>query len=109
MGSILVFVHQQNTMRGSLGLLLALFVSGSLSIRVWEDGKEYLFKEEASVHVGTNDLNNTVTGFRFLSDVKVQVQADKMVVTKAKERKELPMELLTYIGDEKIEIMPKMR
>merc|ERR1712172_468775 len=81
MGSILVFVHQQNTMRGSLGLLLALFVSGSLSIRVWEDGKEYLFKEEASVHVGTNDLNNTVTGFRFLSDVKVQVQADKMVVT----------------------------
>merc|ERR1711971_1473045 len=72
MGSILVFVHQQNTMRGCLGLLLALFVSGSLSIRVWEDGKEYLFKEEASVHVGTNDLNNTVTGFRFLSDVKVQ-------------------------------------
>ena len=31
--------------------------------------------------MGTNDLNNTVTGFRFLSDVKVQVQADKMVVT----------------------------
>ena len=56
-------------------------MSGSLSIRVWEDGKEYLFKEEASVHVGTHDLNNTVTGFRFLSDVKVQVQADKLVVT----------------------------
>ena len=33
----------------------------------------------------------------------------KKDVTKAKERKELPMELLTYIGDEKIEIMPKMR
>ena len=56
-------------------------MSGSVSIRVWEDGKEYFFKEEASIHVGTNDLNNTVTGFRFLSDVKVQVQADKMVVT----------------------------
>ena len=33
----------------------------------------------------------------------------KKDVTKAKERKELPMELLTYIGDEKIEIVPKLR
>ena len=56
-------------------------MQGSISIRVWESGKEYLFREEASIHVGTNDLNNTVTGFRFMSDVKVQVQDDKMVVT----------------------------
>merc|ERR1712235_152920 len=71
---------QTFTMKGS-AFLLILVLHFCNSVRVWENGKEYLFKEEASIQVGTEDLQNTATGFRFLSDVKVQVNDDKLVVT----------------------------
>ena len=48
---------------------------------IWEDGKEYIFREESAVHVGTNDLKNSVSGFRLMSDVKVQVSGNKLVVS----------------------------
>ena len=84
-------------MKGSIGLLavlckyLKLFLEDNLSgvgvyvsltgaLRIWEDGKEYVFREESAVHVGTKDHANVASGFRLMSEVKVQVSGDKLVV-----------------------------
>merc|ERR1712128_350933 len=66
-------------MKRSLGLLLTLCLSGSLSMSVWEDGKEYHFLEESAVHVGTNDLASSVSGLRMMSDVRIQVTGNRLV------------------------------
>merc|ERR1712106_923548 len=68
-------------MKGSLRLLLTLCLSGSLSMSVWEDGKEYHFIEESAVHVGTNDLASSVSGLRMMSDVRIQVTGNRLVVS----------------------------
>merc|ERR1712106_245792 len=68
-------------MKGSLGLLLTLCLSGSFSMSVWEDGKEYHFIEESAVHVGTNDLASSVSGLRMMSEVRIQVTGNRLVVS----------------------------
>jgi len=68
-------------MKGSIGLLVGLCFSSITSFTIWEDGKEYHFLEESAIHVGTNDLDSSASGFRMMSDVKVQVSGNKLVVS----------------------------
>jgi len=70
-------------MRGSYGLvlILALGVHCTGALQIWEDGKEYIFREESAVQVGTSDHATTASGFRLMSDVKVQVSGQKLVVS----------------------------
>merc|ERR1711936_1238638 len=68
-------------MKGSIGLLVALCFSSITSFTIWEDGKEYHFLEESAIHGGTNDLDSSASGFRMMSDVKVQVSGNKLVVS----------------------------
>ena len=56
-------------------------LSGSFSMSIWEDGKEYHFLEESAVHVGTNDLASSVSGLRMMSDVRIQVTGNRLVVS----------------------------
>merc|ERR1711936_332946 len=66
-------------MKGSIGLLVALCFSSITSFTIWEDGKEYHFLEESAIHVGTNDLDSSASGFRMMSDVKVQVSGNDLI------------------------------
>ena len=64
--------------------LLPLSLSGFSSISaisLWEDGKEYHFLEESAIQVSTNDLKSSASGVRMMSDVKIQVEGKKLVVT----------------------------
>ena len=56
-------------------------MSSGLALRLWEDGKEYLFREESGVQVTTRDLESAGTGLRLMSDVRVQVRGDKLIVS----------------------------
>ena len=47
---------------------------------MWEDGKEYYFREESSIHVTNKDVQSAASGFRLMSDIKIQVQGDKLIV-----------------------------
>ena len=58
-----------------------LGLSSTLSLRLWEDGKEYLFREESAVQVNTRDLQSAASGLRLLSDVRVQVRGEKLIVS----------------------------
>ena len=68
-------------MKGSTGIILALCLSSGLALRLWEDGKEYLFREESGVQVTTRDLVSAGSGLRLMSDVRVQVRGDKLIVS----------------------------
>merc|ERR1711887_117570 len=68
-------------MKGSTGQLLLLCFSSISAFTLWEDGKEYHFLEESAIHVGTNDLKSSASGVRMMSDVKIQVEGNKLVVT----------------------------
>merc|ERR1711970_1545779 len=68
-------------MKGSTGQLLLLCFSSISAFTLWEDGKEYHFLEESAIHVGTNDLKSSASGVRMMSDVKIQVERNKLVVT----------------------------
>lgn len=57
------------------------FFSNGVSLRLWEDGQEYYFLEESGIHVSTRDVESTASGLRIMSDVKIQVQGDKLIVT----------------------------
>ena len=48
---------------------------------VWEDGAEYVFREESGFQVVNRDLESAASGLRILSDVRVQVQGQKLTVT----------------------------
>ena len=56
-------------------------LSGAVSLQVWEDGAEYVFREETGVQVINRDLESAASGLRLLSDVRVQVQGQKLIVT----------------------------
>jgi hypothetical protein len=56
-------------------------LSSSFSISIWEDGKEYHFLEESAVQVGNHDLDRSVSGIRMMSDVRIQVSGNKLVVS----------------------------
>ena len=61
--------------------VLFLGLSGSFSISIWEDGKEYHFLEESAVHVSNNDLDSSAAGLRMMSDIRIQVVGEKLVVS----------------------------
>ena len=56
-------------------------LSSTFSLSIWEDGKEYHFLEESAIQVGTNDLDSSVSGLRMMSDVRIQVAGNKLVVS----------------------------
>ena len=56
-------------------------LSSTSSISIWEEGKEYHFLEESAVQVGTNDLDSSASGLRMMSNVKIQVSGNKLVVS----------------------------
>ena len=96
----MIFTHSSTStgkMKGSTGLLVVLCklenhiifpfnfsnsgLSSTSSLSLWEDGKEYHFLEESAVQVGTNDLKSSVSGMRMMSDVRIQVAGNKLVVS----------------------------
>ena len=56
-------------------------LSSTFSLSIWEDGKEYHFLEESAIQVGSNDLDSAVSGLRMMSDVRIQVSGNKLVVS----------------------------
>ena len=81
---LVVFLCKNNIICLIISLIIPLInlgLASTSSITVWEEGKEYHFLEESAVQVGTNDLDSTVSGLRMMTDVKIQVSGNKLVVS----------------------------